>query len=350
MKIENKILIRLLAHTGPLLGRSVWLILAVILLAAAGHLVGRRQTPPPPRQSTAPLPSPQTDWHGVDHAIVDALKTAHRAAQTTANSKLDAWTLALMRRVDADFLPWYFAYWNQQLLGLKSAWYWTAHQVGLSPTGANERITGEIRQQFAQRVMRPQICQLELERIAQETFQTYVDELNPKLAAIPNQYRIPQPEWDRYLDDIAFLTTRVDGNRGVPLTLKTVAATTAGGGILLVRAVGPEIRMIGTRLAGTLTGPAATTAVAKGGGKLAARIGGEAVGELIGIVIILWDVADHYRTKRTELPILRRNIADYLEQMRRGFLDDPDHGIMTMLDRIETTIVSSLRTREAAPR
>ena len=348
MKNELKKLIRLFAASSTLLGRSIWLIVALILLAAAGHLACRRQTPRPPSQSQAPVPAPQTDWRGVDRSIVESLQAAHRVAEASANSKLNAWTQTLMRRVDADFLPFCFSYLNQQLFGIKAAFYWAAQQVGLSQSAAGERITWEIQQQFAQRVMRPQIAQLELERIAQETFQVYVNELNPKLAAIPKQYQIPEPEWDRYLDDIAVLATRVEGNRGVSLTLKTVAASTAGGGIILARAVAPEIKMIGTRLAGTLTSSAASELAVKTGGKMAAKVGGEAVGELIGIVIILWDVADHYRTKRTELPILRRNIADYLEQVKRSLLHDPEHGIITALDQMETTIVGSLRQREAA--
>ena len=348
MKNELNKLIRLLTASSTLLGRSIWLIVAVIILAAAGHLACRRQTPVTRSQSQAPLPSPQTDWQGVDRAIADALKAAHRAAEAAAQSKLDAWTATLMGRVDADFLPWYFAYWNQQLLGLKSAWFWTAHQVGLSQSAAGERITWEIQQQFAQRVMRPQIAQLELERIAQETFRVYVDELSPKLAAIPKDYQIPQPEWDRYLDDIAVLTMRVEGNRGVSLTLKTVAASSAVGGIILARALAPEIKTLGARMTGKLTGSAASELALKTGGKMAAKVGGEAVGEIVGLVIILWDVADHYRTKRTELPILRRNIADYLEQVKRSLLHDPEHGIITALDQTETTIASSLRQREAA--
>ena len=75
--------------------------------------------------------------------------------------------------------------------------------------------------------MRPQIAQMELERIASETLQTYVDALNPKLAAIPGDYKIPEPEWTRYLSEIAVMTARVDGNRQTTLTLKTVAASTA---------------------------------------------------------------------------------------------------------------------------
>ena len=81
--------------------------------------------------------------------------------------------------------------------------------------------------------------------------------------------------------------------------------------------------MIGTRLAGTLTGPAASGLAARSGGKIAAKIGGEAVGEIIGVIVIAWDVFDHYRTKQTELPILRRDIADYLEQVKRSLRHQP---------------------------
>ena len=348
MKNELNNLIRLLSASSTLLGRSIWLILAVILLAAAGHLAFRHQPPKRPSQSQAPLPSPQTDWRGVDHALMEALTAAYRTAEAAAQSKLNAWTQTLLRRTEADFLPWYFGYWNQQALGLRSAWYWTTHALGMSQSDAGERITWEIEQQFAQRVMRPQIAQMEIERIAQETFQVYVDALSPRLAAIPRQYQIPQPEWDRYLNDIALLTTRVEGNRQVSVTLKSVAATSAGGGLILVRALAPELKALGARVTGGLTGRAASELAVRTGGKIAARVGGEALGQIVGLVVILWDVADHYRTKRTELPILRKNITDYLEQVKKSLLLDPKHGLLTTLDQIETTIVASQRTRAAA--
>jgi hypothetical protein len=348
MKNELNKLIRLLTVSSTLLGRAVWLIVAVIILVAAGHLAFKHQTPNRPLQTQAPVPVPQTDWQGVDRSVEEALKAAHRAAETAAQSKLDAWSATLMGRVDADFLPWYFGYWNQQALGLRSAFYWTTHALGISQSDAGERITWEIQQQFAQRVMRPEIAQMELERMAQETLQVYVDELNPKLAAIPKDYKIPQGEWLRYLNEIAVLTSQVEGNRQVSITLKTVAATTAGGGLILARAMAPEIKTLGARVTGKMTGTAAGELAVRTGGKMAARVGGEALGEIIGLVVIILDVADHYRTKRTELPILRKNILEYFGEVKKSLLHDPEHGVITALDKIETTIVATLRQREAA--
>jgi len=340
MKHENK---KLCATIRTSLGRAIWPVILVIALAAAGHLALKRQTPRPPPQPVSPVPLPQTDWRGVDHAVVDALAAAHKAAEAAANEKLDAWTKSLMLRVDADFLPWYFGYWNQQTLGLKSAWYWAAHQLGINQSGAGERIAGEIQQQFAQRVMRPEIAQMELERIANETLQVYVNELGPRLAAIPQQYHVPQPEWDRYLSDIAVLTTRTQGNRQVSLTLKTVAASGVVGSILIARTLGPEIRTMSAGVSGKLAETASGEIVARAGGTAAAKVGGEALGEIIGAVIIVWDVADHYRTRQVELPILRRNIADYLGQLKHRLLCDPQDGIITVLDGMEASIASSQR-------
>ena len=65
--------------------------------------------------------------------------------------------------------------------------------------------------------MRPEIAQLEVERITAETFQVFINELDPKLAVIPKQYQIPQPVWDHYLSEIAVMTSRVDGNRQIAL-------------------------------------------------------------------------------------------------------------------------------------
>ena len=79
---------------------------------------------------------------------------------------------------------------------------------------------------------------------------------------------------------------------------------------------------------GKMTGSAASEMAAKSGSGMAAKIGGETFGQVIGIAVIAWDVIDHFFTKQTELPILRRNIADYFGQMKNRLLHDPESGIL----------------------
>ena len=279
-----------------------------------------------------------------------ALTAAHHKADATANARLDTWITSMMQRVDSDFLPWYFGYFTQQTLGLKSAWFWASHELGITQSTSPERITHEIEQQFARRVIRPEVAQLELERITTETLQTYMNELGPRLAAIPQQYHVPQGEWDRYLEDIAVMTTRTEGNRQVSLTLKTLTASTAIASLLLAKTIAPQLEAAAARtLTGMASEAAASELAARTGGKAAAKASGEMLGEIVGIVIIAWDLADHYRTKHNEMPVLRRNIADYLTEVKHRLLHDPQNGILTIMESMEASIAASQRSRTMRP-
>ena len=336
-------------HAGSHFIRTlIWLAVVIIILATAGKFLWKRQQPQHDKPQNAPVPVAQTDWSQVDHEIVEALKQAHQAAETSAQAKLDAWTDSLMKRVDNDFLEWYFSYWTQQVLGLKAMWYWTAHELAINKPGLAEQITQDVQEQFAQRVLRPEIAQLELERISHEVLQVYVDNLTTKLAAIPTKYKIPQTDWERYLSDIAVMTSRTEGNREVSLTLKTVVASGVTGGAVLAKAMAPALKEIGGKVMAKLAGKAAGEVAAKTGGKVAAKVGGKMLGEIVGIGIIIWDVWDHYQTKKVDRPILRQNIADYFTEVKQHLLHEPDSGIITVIDTIEHNIVSSLRTKPSA--
>ena len=103
-----------------------------------------------------------------------AWRSSHEQAEVFAKDKLVEWSTELQTRIDEDFLNWYFSYWQQQSFGLKAIGYWVAdHEivekiVGDQPKMA-ERITEEIQEEFSKRVLRPQIAQLQIERIADET-------------------------------------------------------------------------------------------------------------------------------------------------------------------------------------
>jgi len=200
-------------------------------------------------------------------------------------------------------------------MGLRAIGYWLADSmvveeiVGEQPSMA-ERITEEIQEEFSKRVLRPQIAQLQMERIAEEVVSVFVVELQKNLAPIPEMYRIPQAEWDRYLEDIAVLTSHVEGNRQVTLTLKAVTAIVAGGvtvaAVKVTQMLQPVIAKIGTKMttkaAAEGAGKAAATVATKTGGKVAAKVGGKFLGAIVGVGIIVWDVWDHQHTKEDRKP------------------------------------------------
>ena|SRR6267142_4717675 len=110
--------------------KLVWTIVALIIIATLGHYLYSRTQPE--RQSSAdrrvqtsiqkPIP-----WHEVDAAIVGALKSSHTKAEDIAKARLGEWTGELQKRIDADFLKWYFSYWHS------SGWASEPSAIG-SPT------------------------------------------------------------------------------------------------------------------------------------------------------------------------------------------------------------------------
>jgi hypothetical protein len=84
---------------------------------------------------------------------------------------------------------------------------------------------------------------------------------------------------------------------------------------------------------------------AKTGGMVAAKTGGRFLGTFIAVGIIMWDVWDHYQTKKKALPVLRNNIKDYLNEVKESIIHDPEYGIMTIIYNMEHGISEQLQKK-----
>ncbi len=334
------------------ISKLIWLIIVLLVAAGVGKWLLTQKPEAKPQAIepvVKPIPKPPIDWAQVDRDLVAALTHAHALAETSATQRLQAWGDHMMVRVDEDFLEWYFDYWTQQRLGLKSLWYWTLHQALENQPDAAEAITEEIQNEFAKRVLRPEIAQLEMERIAEDMLHVYVNALTALLAAIPDKYEIPQPDWERYLDDIAVLTSKAEGNRRTPLTLKAITATSMGGGVALAQAFSPAMKKIGGKVSAKLAAKGASKVAGKTGAKVAGKFGGKFLGAIVGLGVIMWDVWDHYETKQVERPILQEALADYFVEVRHDLLYEPESGMMALVNEIEDSIIASLRTQPVQP-
>ena len=326
-----------------LLSRVIWCVIVLIVAAAVGKwLIMDRAATAPLVHTSKVLPKPAINWARVDADLVHTLQEAASVADEATTHKLDIWIDTLMKRVDDDFLDWYFSYWNQQILGLKAIWYWSFSQVLSDAPDAAERMTEDVQEQFTARVLRPEIAQLELERLATEVLQIYVTQVSEHLAGMPQRYQISPPDWERYLNDIAVITSRTAGNREVPLTLKTLTVSTAAGAVALGHAMGPTLKQLGSKVSGKLVGTAAEKMAAKTGAKVSAKVGGKSLGAIIGIGILIWDVWDHQQTQKVERPRLRQAITDYFAEVKQNLLYEPESGIMSVLHTIEENIIASL--------
>ena len=352
------------------MSKLVWSVIGIILIATLGRFLyfkSQDAVSNNPQEITAerverraevsvPKPIP---WHEVDKEIVSTLKKSAEAAEVYAAPAIEELIADLQQRIDDDFLNWYFAYWQQQWMGLKGIGYWIMDRgvvekvIGEQPDMA-ERITEDIQEEFAKRVLRPQILQLRVERIAGATVQVYIEALSTNLASIPEKYNIPSADWDRYLNDITLLTGDVEGNREVDISLKTIAVSGLAGSVKVAAMLKPVFTKIGTKMATEAAaegaGKVAVKVAAKTGAKVSAKVAAAAgavapfLGPIIGVGVIAWDAWDHHRTEEINRPILRQNLADYLNEIKYSLLYEPETGLLSIIHQLETNVVSELET------
>ncbi|MCP4152818.1 MAG: hypothetical protein GY757_34110 [bacterium] len=284
------------------------------------------------------------DWSKIDKAVEKTMREARLKTEKLASGKLDLWINKNMDRVDNDFLDWYFGYWTQQGLGIKGLLAQVMHWVDDDNPTAAERITQVVQQEFTTRVIRPQIAQLEMERLIDELIVFYSNTLKGKLEQIPTEYKISPADWDRYIGDISVMIKSVEANRSTSIPIKALVGVSTGGAVLVINSLKPVISKIGGKISSKLAGKAAAKMAAKTGGKVAAKTGGKFLGTIIAVGIIVWDVWDHYSTKKKAKPVLRQNILDYLKEVKQSILNDPSFGIMTILYGMEKSISNQLKT------
>lgn len=329
-------------HMGHLLSKSLWIVIILLVLAALGRYIPRREhTPIHTSRQSKPVVQ-QTDWAHVDREIVAALATSRAASEEFASRALDDWTVKLMDRVDKEFLDWYFGYWNQQVLGLKSLYYSTTHAVGMHGLTAAAHITEEVQEQFARRVLRPEIAQKELENLTRDIVSHYVASLQNDLRALASRYRIPQVDWEAHLEAIAAMTAHTEGGRDVALSLKALTTSSAAGMVVVGKALTPTLQALGSKVSASLAGRAVAKMATTTGEKVAAKAGGRFFGPIVGIGIIIWDIWDHQATAAANKPLLRRNIHDYVQEVRKQLLYDTESGVMSVVYELEKNISAAL--------
>lgn len=269
--------------------------------------------------------------------IDNALVAAREAALTTASDELDRWVDSLMSRVDSsqdgDFLDWYFGYWTQQKFGLNGTLQAGKRILNKNLPTAKEKIQEEVLQEFTNRVLRPEIAKLELKTISKDISQIYTSELQRNLEKIRIKYNIPQANWNDYLENVTVLVTNIEG-RQVSLQLKAFTIASLGGGALLAKAASVAIEKVTAKVTTKVLAKASASFLGKAG----ALVGGELLGPVVTVAIIIWDAVDIRKTESQYRPILKQNIEDYFSLMKRDILGDEENGIQKVILDIENSI------------
>lgn len=291
---------------------------------------------------------PIADPSKIDRAIATAITDAHTQAERFASEQLDEWVDELMTRVDGSFLDWYFDYFNQKKMEFSTPFIWLSSAAARwidtnnpPPSQAvAEKLTEEFQTEFAKRVLRPKIAQLELERITRDSINQYVTELGNNISNVQSTYKIPQGEWERYLEDIAITINDTEGNVS-NLSLKVLAG---GSSYLVAKAMLPVVTKIGSKVAASFAGKATAKMAAKTGSAIAGQLGAQLLDPIVAVGIIIWDVWDYKHTVQVDRPVLRAAILDYLQEVKASLLGNPENGIMAAIAQLESGILKSVQS------
>ena len=253
------------------------------------------------------------------------------------------WIEELEPRVN-NFLDWYFGYFTQKRLEITAPIVWaksaTSQAIGWShntpESAVNTELTELFQREFTKRVLIPQTAQLRLEVITTAAADRFVTELGQELTAIQGKYRIPQGQWERYLDTIATTVSDTEGN----LSNLSLKALVGGGGYLAAK---PFLITSISKLSSKLTTSAATKLAAKAGSSVAAELGTTLIDPIVGVGILLWDLWDYGNTVAVDQPLLQSNIESYLQSMERSLLDNPETGIMAAIQQLKASIIHHLK-------
>jgi hypothetical protein len=329
----------------------IWLcVIVIVIIPLIGNLFITQAIAPenltPKNESVVVIDRAIPNRDRIEREIIKAIQEARIQSQSLASVELDNWINDLITRVDKSFLPWYFDYFNQKKMEFSTPFIWlssaVAHEIDANNPSPNravaEKLTKAFQTEFAKRVLRPKIAQLQLERITRKTAESYLNNLKNNLATIQSSYQIPQGQWERYLDDIAITIADTEGNIS-NLSMKVLVG---GSTYLLAKATLPTATKIGSKVVASLAGKASAKIAAKTGGAVAGNLGVQFLDPIVGVGIIIWDLWDYYHTVQVEKPILREAIGDYLQEVKASLLEERENSIMEAIYQLEDGILKSL--------
>ncbi len=334
-----KVLAQFIKTVTPMIWTIV--ILVVIIPLLGNFLISQSLTN---TATTAVVVSPPHDFSKVNQDIKNAIQQSHTTAEAFASKELDKWETEVITRVDNNFLDWYFDYFNQKKMEftvpftfVKSAVF-NKFDMTAASQAVSEKLTEDFQREFANRVLVPKNAQLRFQLITQDTANLYIAEVSKNVKVVQNNYNIPQVHWDKHLNDIA--TTISDQGNLSNFSLKVLVG---GSGYLIAK---PLILGMAAKVGSKITAKAASKAAAKiatkTGGTVASQLGVGLIDPIVGIGIIIWDLWDYNHTVTVERPILRAHIVEYLKDVKKSLLTNPETGIMAAIYQLESGILKSV--------
>ncbi|MBD0344340.1 MAG: hypothetical protein ICV63_05805 [Coleofasciculus sp. Co-bin14] len=295
-------------------------------------------------------PNESTDWYQIDKELIDAVRRSHDSTEEFAAYELDDWLNKLMVKVDDKFLSWYFSYFNQKAMEFGVPFAWLAFNADFlnllkkedeTHINANQilqkRMINDLQNKFSELVLSPEDAQTSLSRLTERVARNYASALGMQLATIKNAYKIPDREWERYLNTLASLVYDT-GASNYSLSPESITSNLATKSIIVATAG------IGGKFALNFAAKAAAKIAAKAGGAIATKVTAQLIDPMLAVGILIWDTWDYNNMVNESRPVLRQNILEHLNEVKLSILDSPENSIMASIEDVERQIITALET------
>ncbi len=303
----------------------IWsIVILLILIPLLGRLImsnalAAELTSSPSIENTQPLVA----FAGKEMAFRKALNTAHQNAEHYAKNELALWEQELIKRIDNDFLNWYFNYFNQKKAEFSIFLQYVGENVRnvFDQTIVNDNIAiklnNDIQREFARRVLQAESAEMKLKTIAIDTAEFYIKEVSKEFDNVPKMYKIPRSDWNQYLETINIRLTNERGNQVFVVTL--IGATGVA------------------KIAAKIAAKASVQAV----GTISAQLG-SMIDPTVALALIAWDYWDYTNGVKENKPRLRKDLINYLEDLKKYLLSEPEQGVMSVVNELEQKIKDSV--------
>lgn len=295
-------------------------------------------------------PNESTYWYQIDKELIDAVRRVHDSTEEFAADELDDWINDLMIKVDDKFLSWYFSYFNQKAMEFGIPFAWLAFNADFlnllkkeDETHLNasqilqRRMIEDLQNKFSELVLSPEKAKTSLSRLIERVTSNYASALGMQLATIKNAYKIPDREWERYLNTLANIVydTGASNYSFSPESITSNLATKS----LIVATAG-----IGGKFALNFAAKAAAKIAAKAGGAIATKVAAQLIDPVLVVGILIWDTWDYNNMVNESRPVLHQNILEHLNEVKLSILDSPDNSIMASIEEVERKIITALES------
>jgi len=308
---------------------------------------------------------PQVDWFTLRGDLAIAVNAARETAMAQANEELEAWHRTVMTKVDEDFLPWYFGYWQSQKRAAAYVWDWMVDDQQAATLKAAERLSD----QLSARALPPYLTDTALEAIAARAAERFAAELRRELDQIPARYAIPPADWDRFMTGLSFTITAYDDQAQMRMADVSLKGLVASGGVIagvsigryasrsvaagferMAAGMGARAAQSGTAIAGRAVARQAVNrsvsqlgsgVAARGGARAAGSLGGPLVAALTIGVVGAWEYVAHTSHVEEHQPRMRAAIEEFLAAFEADLIG-PGGAIGAPVYQIETGLYKAL--------